>query len=76
LSVREPPLLRSWPNEDQSGCLHRSRECGVLGEEAEARMNGLCARRLGGGDDRVDAQIALGRRCRSNLDGFADDLDM
>ena len=42
-------------------------EVGVLGQEAVARMDAVGAGRFGGGEDAVDAQVALGRGAGADL---------
>ena len=42
-------------------------EAGALGEEAIARMDGLGAGRLAGGDDLVGDQVAFGGRRRADM---------
>ena len=54
------------PDELDAGLAHGFGEIGVLGEEAVARMDAVGAGRLGGGDDLVDAQVAVG--CRPGTD--------
>ncbi|MGY4425601.1 hypothetical protein ACVWY2_008050 [Bradyrhizobium sp. JR6.1] len=41
LIAHQPDRLRSRADEDQSGCFHRGRELGILGQEAVAGMNGV-----------------------------------
>ena len=52
------------PDEDEADIGHGPREGGTLGEEAVAGVDGVAAGRQGRVDDAVDAEIALGRRCR------------
>ena len=49
-------------DEDDSGILASLGEIGIFAEEAVARMDGLGPVALGGGDDFVDTEVALGRR--------------
>jgi hypothetical protein len=53
---------RGWSDEDEAGVLDRSREGCPFREEAVARVDGIDPMRQGRLDDRVDAQIAFGRR--------------
>ena len=50
------------PDEDEVALRAGAHEGGVLGEEAEARVDGLAARRLRGGDDVGNPQVAVRRR--------------
>ncbi len=63
-------------DEDEVALRARAHEGGVLREEAEARMDGLAARRLGGGDDVGDPQVALCRRGRADADRLVGHLDV
>src|SRR5918994_1677693 len=56
---------RARPDELQAHPLADLREAGVLGQKAVARMDGVSARQLGGGDDRGDVQVAARRRRRA-----------
>ena len=51
-------------------------EVGVLGEEAVAGMHRLAAGRLGGGDDRGDAEVALADGRRADPHGAVCELDV
>ena len=53
-------------DENDAGVDAGLREIGVLREKAVAGMDAVGARRLGGGDQRVDAQIAFGGRRRAD----------
>ena len=53
-------------DEDDAGIDAGLREVGVLRQEAVAGMDAVGARRLRGGDQFVDAQIAVGRRRRAD----------
>ena len=57
---------RRRPHEGQPGGAARLGEARVLGEEAVARVHGVGAGGAGGGDERVDRQVALGGRRRSD----------
>ena len=50
-------------------------ELGIFRQEAVARMDGLGASLLAGGDDLVGNQIGLFRSSRSNTDGFIGEVD-
>jgi hypothetical protein len=50
-------------------------EAGVLGQEAEARMHGLGAGLLAGGDDLVGHQVGLVGRARADVHGLVGHLD-
>ena len=63
-------------DEDDAGLGQRHRKGLALGQEAVARMHGLGAGRLAGGDDLVDDEIALGRRRRADGDGLVGHLDV
>ena len=56
-------------DEDEVALVAGAHEGRVLGQEAEARVNGLAAGRLGRGDHVRDPQVALGRRRRPDADG-------
>ena len=60
----------------EPGVVDRPREVGVLGEEAVAGMDRLCARALRDLDDAVAAQVALGRRPRPEQVGLVRDGDV
>ena len=64
------------PDEDEIVLLAGTDEVGVLGEEAVARMHRLAAGRLGGGDDRGDAEVALADRRRADPHGAVRELDV
>ena len=64
------------PDEDDAGFGQRLGERRALGEKAIARMHGLGAARLAGGDDLVDDQIALRRRRRADRHRVVGHLDM
>ena len=64
------------PDEDDAGFGQRLGEGRALGEKAVARMHGLGAARLAGGDDLVDDQIALRRRRRADQNRVVGHLDM
>ena len=51
-------------------------EFALLGQEAVAGMDGLGAGLLAGVDDAVDQQVALRRRCGTDVDGLVGHLDM
>ena len=53
-----------------------TRELGVLGQEAVARMDGLGAGLLAGGDDLVHDQVGLFRGGRADADGFVGQVDV
>ena len=59
-------------DEHQPGRLDGAREIRVLGKEAVAGVDGLRTAALGRGDDRIDAQVALGRAATAQADRFAD----
>ena len=63
-------------DEDQPGPLDRARECGILGQKAEAGVNGLRAGALRRRDHGVDPQIAVGRGGAADLGRLADRPDM
>ena len=48
----------------------------VLRQKPIARVDGLCPSGLGGGQDALPAQVALGRRGRAQVDGFVAGLHM
>ena len=51
-------------------------ELGVLRQEAVARMHGVGAGDLAGGDDLVDVEIAVARRRRADADAFVGEPHM
>ena len=51
-------------------------ELGVLRQEAVARMDGVGAGDLAGGDDLVDVEIGVARRRRADADAFVGEPDM
>ncbi len=53
-----------------------TRELGVLGQEAVARMDSLSTGLLAGGDDLVHDQIGLFRGGRADADGFIGQIDV
>ena len=57
---------RRRADEDEAGVLARFCELGILGEKAVARMHRVGARMLRRGEDRLDIQIALPGRSRSD----------
>ncbi len=63
-------------DEHDAGLRQRDREGLALGEEAIARMHGLGAGLLAGGDDLVDEQVGLGCGRRADVDRFVGHLDM
>ncbi len=63
-------------DEGDAGGLQGLDEAGVLGQEAEARMDGLGAGVLAGLDDLLDHQVALGRRRRADRDRLVGQLDV
>jgi hypothetical protein len=63
-------------DEGDVGGLQGLYEAGVLGQEAEARMDRLGAAVLAGLDDFLDHQIALGRRRRADQDRLVGQLDV
>ena len=68
--------LRPRPDEGEVVVLARGRELGPLGEEAPARVHGLAAGRRRGGDERRDAQVALGGRRRPDVDRLVGEADV
>jgi hypothetical protein len=58
--ARSPP--GGGPDPGQPGVDHRAGEVGVLGQEAVAGVDGVGARRAGGLDQQVAAQVGLGGR--------------
>ena len=67
---------RVGADEDDAGVGERMRESGALGQESVARMDGLGAGLLAGGDDLVDQQIGLRRRRRADGDRLVGHFDM
>ena len=63
-------------DKNDAGLGQRAGERRAFGQEAVARMHGLSAARLAGGDDVVDHQIALRRRRRPDRDRVIGHLDM
>ena len=63
-------------DKDDAGGFQRLREGLALGQEAVARVDGLGAALLAGGDDFLDHQITLGCGRRANQDGGIGHLDM
>ena len=61
--------LRVGPDEGDARGRQRLRKGGALGKESVARMHRLGPARSAGGDDVVDDQVALRRRCRPDRDG-------
>ena len=57
---------RRRANEDQARVDARLRKVGILGQKTVAGMHGVCAREARGFQDAVDAQIAVGGRCRAD----------
>ena len=51
-------------------------EAGVLRQEAVARMDGVGAGDLAGGDDRGDVEIAFARRRRADADALVGEAHM
>ena len=62
--------LRRRADEDDAGLGAGAGEVGVLGEEAVAGMDRLGAGLLGGLDDLLDVQVALGRHRRADQEGL------
>jgi hypothetical protein len=63
-----------WAEEDQPGLFDGAGEAGVLRQKAIARVDGLGAAGLGGGDQLVDQQVAVGGLAAAQVDadvGFA-----
>ncbi len=58
-----------WADEDESCLGAGTREVGVLRQEAVARMDGVGAEALGGGDDRGCVQVARARFRRPDAGG-------
>ena len=67
---------RVGSDEDDAGVGERMRESGALGQESVARMDGLGACLLAGGDDPVDQEIGLCRRRRADGDRLVRHFDM
>ena len=68
--------LRVRPDEDEVVLRARLDEGRILGQEAVPRMDRLAARRLRGGDDRGNVEVALRRRRRSDTDGAVGQADV
>ena len=68
--------VRRRPDEDEPGLLDRPGEGRPLGQEAVAGMDGLGTRGQGRLDDRVDPQVALGGRRRTDPDGHVGQADV
>ncbi len=68
--------LRRRPDEDELRFLARTHEGRVLGKEAVAGVNGIASRRLRGGDDVRDSQIALRGRRWADADRAVRELDV
>ena len=68
--------VRGRADEDEVVVDARLDERGVLGQEPVAGMHGLAAGRDRGGDDRRDAQVALGRRRRADVHGLVGEADV
>ena len=49
---------------------------GVLGQKSIARVDGVGVGDLGGADDAVDFEIAVGARSRADADGFVSELNV
>ena len=64
------------PDEDQVVVGAGLGERRVLGQEPVARMDRVAAGRDGGGDDRRDAQVALGRSGRADADRLVGEPDV
>jgi hypothetical protein len=62
------------PDELDPFFFQTTRELGVFGQEAIARMNRLSTGLLAGGDDLVDRQVGLFRGRRSDTNRFVGDL--
>jgi hypothetical protein len=63
-------------DEGDPGLVQRFDEGCILGEEAEAGVNRLGAGIAAGGDDPIDAQVAVSRRRGSDVDRFVGHLDV
>ena len=68
--------LRPRPDEDEVVVLTREREGSILGEEAPARMDGVALGRGCGGDEGRDAQIAVGRERRPDVNRALGEADV
>ena len=68
--------LRRRTDEDEVVVLACAHERRVLGQEAPAGVDGVAARRLAGGDDRGDVQVALVRGRRPDADGAVGHADV
>jgi len=62
--------LHRRADEHDAGLLEGGRKRGVFRQEPVARMHGLGPRRFARGQDRIDLEIALGRRCRPDPHGL------
>ncbi len=60
--------LRRGSDPGEAGVHHLTGEVGVLGQEAVAGMDGVCAGALRGVDDEVGAQVGVGRRAAGQAD--------
>ena len=63
-------------DEDDALLFDAARELFVLAQEAVARVHGLRAGLLAGGDDLVHHQVGLARRRRADVHRFVGQLDM
>jgi hypothetical protein len=61
LRTKGPDLLRRRANEDQTSCLDRHGEIGVLAEEAVAGVNGLGAGLASDRQHLLPIEVAFGR---------------
>ena len=57
-------------------CVQHLGEAGVLGQEAVARMDGVGAGDLAGGDERRDVEIAVAGRRRADADALVGEADV
>ena len=63
-------------DEDEAGFRERGRKRRAFGEEAVSRMHGLGAGLFAGCKDTIDAEIAFGRRRRTNRHRLVRHLDV
>ena len=63
-------------DEGESGLRTGAGKAGVFRQEAVAGVDGLGTAGMGGGNDRLAAQVALGGRGRANVRGFVSQADM
>ena len=76
LVPHDPDMLRLWADEGDLVLFENVGETRILGEEAVARMDGVCAGNFASRNDRGDVKITVARRRRANAYAFVGQLDV